>query len=150
MALGNNTVYVGGSFTNVNGTNVQGLAAVDLSGNGLPFTFKGTNAGSPVIVNSLLSAGNSLYVGGAFTTVSNQTRRLLALVDPVTGNLNTSFDAKLGGGFVGVDALALVGTNLFVGGDFSTVNALAQPRLVDLSPTDGTPSPVGCRLRTKR
>jgi hypothetical protein len=139
MALGTNAVYVGGSFTNVNGTNAQGLVAMDFSsGNALPFTFRGTNAGSPVIVNSLLSTANGLYVGGAFTTVGTQVRRLLALVDSVSGNLNLGFDAKLSGGSVGVDALALTDTNLFVGGDFTSVNSISQPRLVDVSPVDGT------------
>jgi trimeric autotransporter adhesin len=139
MALGTNALYVGGSFTNLNGTNAQGLVAVDYSlGNALPFTFRGTNAGSPFNVNSLQSATNGLYVGGSFTAVGTQNRRFLALVDSVTGNLNSTFDAKLGGGFVGVDAMVLTGTNLFIGGDFSSVNAIAQPRLADVSPVDGT------------
>jgi hypothetical protein len=139
MALGTDALYVGGSFTNLNGTNAQGLVSVDYStGNALPFTFRGTNGSSTVIVSCMQLAPNGLYVGGFFTTVSAQARRLLAMVDPVTGNLNSAFDAKLGGGSVGVDALVLTGTHLFVAGDFTTVNALAQPRLVDVSPVDGT------------
>jgi hypothetical protein len=140
MAIGTNVLYMGGSFTNLNGTNVQGLVAVDLLvGNALPFTFRGTNGASPVSVNSLqFSPDNGLYVGGAFTTVSSQPRHFLALVDPVSGALTTTFDGKLGGGSQGISAMALTGTNLYAAGDFTTVNSVSQSRLVALSTVDGT------------
>ena len=150
MAMGSNAFYIGGSFTNFNTTNnVQGLAAVDpVSGNPLlSFNFRGTNSGSPPTVNALLfSPGRGLYVGGAFTTVSGTARRLLALLDPITGALQTGFDAKLGGGFAGVSAIVQSGTNLYIGGDFSSVNSAPEPRLAMVSADDGstnswTPAP---------
>ena len=140
IAIGTNVVYVGGSFTNVNGTNVQGLVAVDTGiGNATPFTFSGTNGASQTIVNSLLFApGSGLFVGGSFTTVSAQSRRLLALVDPVTGTVNAGFNANLGGGFAGITSMVLDRTNLYVCGDFTSVNSVAQSRLADLSVADGS------------
>ncbi len=141
FACGTNRIYVGGAFSNVNGTtSAQGLAAVDpVSGNPLSFNFQGTNSFSPVLIESLITSTNGLYVGGSFTTVSGQPRRLLALVDSVTGALIPGFNGNLGGGNVGVDTMALDSTNLYVGGDFSSVNGVSQPRLAALSALDGTP-----------
>jgi hypothetical protein len=140
LALGPSAIYVGGTYTNFNGTNVPGLVALDpVTGNQLAFTFRGSNSFSSVTINSLaLKAGTGLFVGGAFTTVAGTARRLLALVDPVTGALIPDFDAKLGGGFNGVVAMVLNGTNLYTAGDFTSVNSVSLARLVDLSTVDGT------------
>jgi hypothetical protein len=82
---------------------------------------------------------NSLFVGGSFTAVGAAQRRFLAAVEPTTGNALTDFDAKLGGGFAGVTTLAVAGPNLFVGGDFTTVNAASFPGLAGLTATNGAP-----------
>jgi hypothetical protein len=143
LACGTNCIYVGGSFTNYNTTNETpslglGLGAVDpILGNPLPFTFLATNAFGGVSINSVVTSPNALYVGGAFTIVNGQPRRFLAALDPSTGSLIPSFNASLGGGSAGVSALAVVGTNLYVGGDFTTVNALAIPRLTEVSLDSG-------------
>ena len=44
----------------------------------------------------------------------------------------------MGGGFSGVSSLAVSRTNLYVAGDFTTVNAVSVPRLAAVSLTDGT------------
>jgi hypothetical protein len=77
--------------------------------------------------------------------VAGSPRRFLAALDPATGILITGFNANLGGGSV-VNSLVLAGTNLYVGGDFTTVNTLAIPRLTAVSPVTGvnrswTPTP---------
>jgi trimeric autotransporter adhesin len=140
LAYGNDVVYVGGSYTNLNGTNtVTGLVAVDPV-NGAPtyFTFLGTNQFADVTISALVSTTNALYVGGAFTGVADQKRRFLAAVNPDTGVPIPAFDAKLGGGYAGVSSLALAGSTLYAAGDFSTVNAQNMPRLAGFSTVDGT------------
>ena len=142
MAFGSNALFVGGSFTNIikpTKTNfVNSLTAVDLViGTNQPFSFLGTNAFSPVTISALAFGSNVLYVGGAFTVVSNQPRRFLAALDPGTGNLISGFNASLGGGFAGISAMALAGTNLYLAGDFTTVNSVAIPRLVAVSAVTG-------------
>jgi len=142
MAMGNGVLYVGGSFTNLNTTNlVQGLASVDpVSGSpNTGFIFRGTNGSSLPIINALVfSPANGLYVGGAFTTVSGTARRSLALLDQNTGALQPGFNANLGGGSLGITAMVLNGANLYIGGDFTTVNAGSLPRLALVSATDGS------------
>jgi len=146
LVYGANRLYVGGSFTNYNTTNAspsigRGLGAVDpVTGNPVPFVFLGTNGTSPVAINALALSANTLYAGGLFTTVAGQPRKNLAALDPTSGALNTGFNAVLAGGTLGVTSLALAGTNLYVGGDFTTVNAVAIPRLAALSPDTGVSS----------
>lgn len=81
--------------------------------------------------------------------VAGQQRRYLAALDLASGAPRQTFNANLtGGGALGVTSLVLAQTNLYVGGDFTTVNAVAIPRLAVLSPSSGTagnwtPSPNG-------
>ena len=144
LAMGVNAVYVGGNFLTFNTTNPTpsvspGLAAVDpLSGDPLPFYFAGTNTFTPVSITSLAVSSNAVYAGGNFLAVGGQTRRFLAALDATTGNLIPDFNANLGGGYSGVTALQLAGGNLYVGGDFTTVNTVAIPRLAAVSPIDGS------------
>jgi hypothetical protein len=150
MAYGKNGVYVGGSFANVNTTNpANGLALLDpVNGNIVPFPFAATNDSLPAVINALAIDATSLYVGGAFTTVGDLSRRFVAAIDPATAAPATAFNANLGGGFSGVNALAVAGPNLYIGGDFSTANGGSFPRLTPVDTTTGltntwspTPSP---------
>ena len=147
MAFGTNRIYVGGSFTNYFNTTNQlltskvgfGLGAVDpVSGNPVSFSSLGAdNAFGTFSINALAVSSNAVFAGGAFTTAQSQSRRFLCAVDPATGSLISGFNANLGGGYAGVSSLAMAGTNLYVGGDFTTVNALAIPRLTAVSPVTG-------------
>jgi len=147
LAFGTNRIYVGGYFTNYfNITNQlltsktgAGLGAVDpVSGNPVSFSFVAANStGNGVAINSLALASNALFAGGAFTSVAGQPRKNVAAVDQGSGALVTGFNANLGGGYLGVSSMVLAGTNLYIGGDFTTVNALSVPRLAAVSPVTG-------------
>jgi hypothetical protein len=147
MAFGTNRIYFGGFFTNYFNTTNQlltskvgfGLGAVDpVSGNPVSFSSLGAaNAFGTFSINALAVSSNAVFAGGAFTIAQGQSRRFLCAVDPATGSLISGFNANLGGGSAGVSSLVLAGTNLYVGGDFTTVNAQAIPRLTALSPVTG-------------
>lgn len=139
MLYGSNVIYLGGTFTNVNGDYVNSLAAVDpfQGTNRSNFRFLGTNQFGVVSINALGASSNRLFVGGAFANVADQNRRFLAALNPDNAAPISAFDAKLGGGFSGVTALAVVGTNLYVAGDFSSVNSQPVARLAKVSAVDG-------------
>lgn len=149
LAYSSNVVFAGGTFTNVNGVTQPGnLAAVDaVRGTSIPdFTFFGTNQWGDASVNALLFGSDRLYVAGAFTAVGDKGLRLLAAVNPRSGLVIDDFDAKLGGGYYGVSALALVSEKLYVAGDFTTVNSQPAARLAQVSADTGamqswTPNP---------
>ncbi len=138
LASGSQGIYVGGAFTNVNRTNLaRSLALVDrLDGSVLPFTFRGTNGTAAVSVRSLAVQGDKVYVGGAFTVIGSLARRFTGVLDASTGDPYPPFDAKLGGG-TAVTSVLLAGTNLYLAGDFTTVNSISMLRLAAVSPVTG-------------
>jgi len=75
------TIYVGGDFTQVNGTTRNRVAALDAA-TGVLRPFNGNANGN---VDALAVSGNTLYMGGAFTVVGNQPRSRLAAVNATTG-----------------------------------------------------------------
>jgi len=90
--------------------------------------------------NATLVVGNTVYVGGTFTTVRNQAgttvapRANLAAFDATTGRLLAGFRADTNGK---VTDLVTDGTNLYASGAFTTVNGVARGRVVALDPTSG-------------
>jgi hypothetical protein len=80
--------------------------------------------------------GNVVYVGGSFTHAVSPAGAMsaksnLAAFCLANGALLTTFTANFGGG--AVNALATDGTNLFVGGNFTTLNGAPVNRLVKLT-----------------
>lgn len=115
------TMYAGGSFSSVStapgvspgGTFTRNnLVAFDPA-SGVIRSFAPNVAGE---VWALASNGTSLYVGGTFATVNGVARRGVAKLDPVTGAVDTAFNANFGSGRV-TDA-AVVGGRLLVAGTF--------------------------------
>ncbi|MFZ4620352.1 MAG: T9SS type A sorting domain-containing protein [Bacteroidota bacterium] len=120
------TVFVGGSFTTIGGISRNGLAAINgatgavLSWNPSPDRDGG---GAMVRALALSSDGNSLFVGGLFSTIGGQTRHHLAKVDIATGNADASWDPNVSG-IEGVEKMSVStgDTVYFYGKDFTTIN----------------------------
>jgi hypothetical protein len=87
------TVYAGGSFKTVNGTEQRGVTRLAV-GNGqrLPGFDAKINWGD---VRTMTARGSRLYIGGTFTAVDGLARVALARVDATTGDVDKSFDARL-------------------------------------------------------
>ncbi len=110
--------YLGGTFSGAPafGANLMHRRA-DGSLGGFAPQLNGT-------VRTLLRSGDTLYVGGAFSTADGQPRSGLAAFDLVTGAL-LPFDAGLSAA-ASVRALALANDTLYLGGSFTS--AAGQPR----------------------
>ena len=132
------TVYAGGSFTSVNGSNQSGVAELYVdpgqSDNGqLVPGFTGQVTGGTV--NTLAFNSSSLYVGGVFNQVGALKVKGIARLNGATGADDTSFAFKLGNPIpktslqVGVMSLSADGSTLAIGGTFLTVNGLSIPRI---------------------
>jgi PKD repeat protein len=91
-----NTVYIGGSFTQVNGAAAQFLSLVNLTNGATVSTFH-SPAFNYGYVNDLVLRGSKLYVAGVFTAAGGHTHQGLIAVNASTGALDASMNVQLTG-----------------------------------------------------
>ncbi|HEY3322998.1 MAG TPA: tandem-95 repeat protein [Planctomycetota bacterium] len=131
VSADDSTIYIAGDFTHVNGVARNYVAAVDTFGNLLAWNpnLTDTSLPNPPGYNSgvrtlvLSPDGNTLYVGGDFTSVNGTPRMKLAALNTLASGLpagtprtypNYAFTVN-----DDVLALALSGSRLYVGGKIS-------------------------------
>ena len=132
---GAGNLFVGGSFANIGGVARNGVAklssagVVDANWNPAP------NAGG-VSAFALDGSGN-IFVGGGFTSIGTQTRTALAKLSAIgTGAADASWNPTPTGTNTNVDSLALdTSGNVYVGGNFSTIDGKPLSNLAKLSAT---------------
>lgn len=137
----NDQIVVGGSFTSLNGTTRNRL--VRLNSNGTVDTTFSTNMGTAFnnVVNKVyIQPNGQILVGGRFTTFNGGSQiRFLRLNSD--GTPDTTFNTNLGTGATGfsasVDAVTIEGTDIFVGGFFTSFNGSLITNLVCLN-SNGT------------
>lgn len=103
-------------------------------------------------IHSAVVAGNTLYIGGEFSTVTNPgsvtgiPRANLAAINLETRTLRNDWvaDVTRQEGQAAVHALAVsaAGGALFVGGDFDAIRAIARDNLAAVSVNTGVPIPA--------
>ncbi|MHA3702393.1 hypothetical protein ACXR2U_09405 [Jatrophihabitans sp. YIM 134969] len=131
------TVYVGGSFTQVRAAGSSTvvarnyLFAYDRTSGAISSVFTPNING---LVNSLAVVGNTLYVGGNFTTADGVARRAVAALDGTTGRLVTTFNAAMD---YNVRSIAVSGSWLYLGGAFHYVGARSHALLARVNLTTG-------------
>ena len=135
IAVSGSTVYVGGSFSTVNGSTQRSNVAALSATTGLATAW---NPGVDADVDAIALSGSTVFLGGSFATVDGSAHQGLAALDSTSGAL-TSWDASAQGP---VYALALSGTTLYVGGDFATVNGDPSPDLASFN-INGTGAATG-------
>jgi hypothetical protein len=124
LLASNNIVYVAGQI-GITGPGisqvVMNLGAFDGTTGSTLWSVSVTNEGSQRFISALALSGNTLYVGGRFTSIAGVSRRSLAALNATTGTvLPWNPSANLGGGFIGVaiiNGLAVSGNTVYVGGD---------------------------------
>ena len=130
--MSGSTLYAGGVFSQVNGTQSRGSVAAFTTaldtGNALPF-----NPVTNGSVFALAKSSNTLFVGGTFTTVNNNAaaRSRLAAFDTTQPTSNvTSFNPSVAGT---VTALSTGSGTLNAGGVFTTVRSRPQSNVTRFS-----------------
>lgn len=121
------TVYAGGSFTQVNGSVARNCLAAFNTSTGQVTTFN-PNANSTVTAIALSPDGQTLYAGGTFsgaTSVNgNVTRNYLAAFD-ANGGTVTGFDVNIKNSlanYIQSMVLSSDGSTLYTSGYFTVVN----------------------------
>ena len=148
MALSGGVVWIGGSFTHINGDvardNLAGLDAVTGAPAGPALGVRDTASGNArvyaLVVRSFIRGTPSgpvtirqLYVGGSFDRAGADVRHNLAAFDLSDGT-TTSFDPEPNDM---VMTLAMSPTVLYVGGYFTAVGSTARAYLTALQPGTG-------------
>ncbi|MCX7589821.1 MAG: choice-of-anchor D domain-containing protein, partial [Patescibacteria group bacterium] len=136
LSTDNQTLYIGGSFTSVNGQTRNGLAALNTSNGSLVSSFN-ISVNSPPLYLLLSSDNSILYLAGDFFNVGGQIRGKLAAIN-IASNTVSSFNVP------GIDddvySLALSSDNqkLYIGGTFTSVDNQPRNRLAAINTSDGS------------
>jgi PKD repeat protein len=135
-----NRIIAGGIFTQVQAAN--GTGAIVARSN--IFAFDATTGAidtsfAPVFDDEVTAIaaspdGQSLYVGGAFSTVNGATARKVAKISTTTGVKDPIYS---GGANGRVNDLKLSRGRLIIAGQFSNVKAVARAEVASLDPTTG-------------
>ena len=129
-------LYLGGTFTTVNGVPRSRVAKVDLTTGAVDPTFV---ADVGALVDDMVVVGGTLYLGGEFNTVDGVTRHHVAAVSTTDGSLIAAFDPNTDGK---VTALAASpdGSVLYLGGNFTWSAPPAALYLAKVNATTGAVS----------
>jgi trimeric autotransporter adhesin len=130
--------FLGGLFSSVGGYPLTNLAHIraDRSID----THWTANPDGAVL--ALVASETTLYVGGLFTTIGGQTRLLLAALDATTGAVRSwQADCTTDYSSPSVNALALSGNRLFVGGYFSKISDVTREHIASVDATTGQVNP---------
>lgn len=156
MDLSGTTMYIGGKFTSVGGQTRSRLAAVDISNAAVTSWAPTTNSGGVYNsnnnvelqdgVSSIDVDGSTVYVAGGFFFINGVARNRAGAVDASTGAL-TSWDPHTcdasNGAANHVRTVASLGSNVFLGGNFSCMGGLKRYHAAAVGPdgilTDWTP-----------
>ena len=126
FALSGSVIYIGGRFTSVSGQARKGLAAFDLNGNvtswNPPLTT--SNHNDTPYINSIVTDGTVIYVGGYFKACGGFPRNGLAAFDS-SGSLK-NWNPNSNGE---VYALALGGSLVYIGGNFTAIGGVSHSNL---------------------
>lgn len=117
-------LYIGGTFTKVNGANAYRLAAIRASDGTRTPLRAGTNAA--IMDLDLSPDGSTLYLAGSFTEVNGTRRQRVAAVNLATHKV-TSFSARIPDHFVRALAVDQASGAVAIGGNFTSVNGSTNP-----------------------
>ena len=144
------TLYLGGKFTTVREkpvgqggevVSVRNLAAIDVATGTVVRNWRPqVTGGTTVSVRALAVKNGKVYVGGNFTAVNGAARNNIAAVDAVSGAVDTRFAPSITfttSTVPYVFSLLPGDSQIYVGGEFNSVNGKARGKLAALDLTTG-------------
>jgi len=135
-------IFIAGEFTVVGGKDRKGLAKLSTFSDAADERWDPMPAGDGVAISALVADRTYLYVGGYFSRIGSSLITNLAKLNiSGTGTADSTWrpapSAPGGPANVRIRSLALDGTNLFVGGIFTSIGGQSRANLAKLS-TGGT------------
>jgi len=128
LAVSGSTVYAGGLFTSIGGQSRHYIAALDAAtGNATDWNPNASDADFPYVY-ALAVSGSTVYAGGGFGSIGGQPRSFIAALDAVTGNATAwNPNASDISSLINVRALAVSGSTVYAGGEFTTIGGEPRP-----------------------
>lgn len=132
------TVYVGGYFDTIGGQPRARIAAIDPStGNATAWDPTCDTVGTTYVRAIVLSDDEStVYIAGRFQMVGGEIRQKIAAINAADGSV-TAWDPGVGGFDAVVWALAVSGSTIYVGGEFTQIGGESRNNIAALDATTG-------------
>jgi hypothetical protein len=145
LAVVGNEVYVGGFFTSAGGVSANRVARFNTQTNTWSSLGTGSSNGVNSTVYALAVVGNEVVVGGSFTSAGGVSANYVARFNTQTNTWSTLGTGSSNGVNSDVNALAVVGNEVVVGGSFTSAGGVSAnyvarwnsgtSRVEQLSPT---------------
>nr|WP_246280451.1 PKD domain-containing protein [Nocardioides daedukensis] len=153
------TVYLAGSFTQVNGANASHVALVNVSNGQTVTGFRAAATNGRVY--SIQRVGNRLFIAGNFTTTGGVAHRSLATLNVTTGALDPYMNLQTAGrhndsgsgaqGAMGVRDIEITnaGDRMVVMGNFKQIDGLVRDQVAIVNLPAGS-AELDANWRTRR
>jgi uncharacterized protein YfaQ (DUF2300 family) len=125
LAVVGNEVFVGGTFTSAGGVSANRVARFNTQTNTWSALGTGSQNGVNGEVRALAVVGNEVFVGGFFTSAGGVSANYVARFNTQTNTWSALGTGSQNGVSGPVFALAVVGNEVFVGGDFTSAGGVS-------------------------
>jgi hypothetical protein len=142
LAVVGNEVVVGGSFTSAGGVSANYVARFNTQTNTWS-ALTGSSNGVNDEVRALAVVGNEVVVGGAFTSAGGVSANNVARFNTLTNTWSSLGTGSSNGVNSDVNALAVVGNEVVVGGSFTSAGGVSANRVARFNTQTNTWSSLG-------
>jgi hypothetical protein len=143
LAVVGNEVVVGGAFTSAGGAGANCVARFNTQTNTWSTLGTGSSNGVNSVVNALAVVGNEVFVGGNFTSAGGGSANRVARFNMQTNTWSTLGTGSSNGVNGEVRALAVVGDEVVVGGEFTSAGGVSANRVARFNTQTNTWSTLG-------
>jgi hypothetical protein len=146
LAVVGNEVFVGGRFTEAGGVSANNVARFNTQTNTWSTLGTGSSNGVNDGVRALAVVGSEVVVGGYFTSAGGVSANYVARFNTQTNtwsSLGTGSSNGVSGGYPYVYALAVVGNEVVVGGEFTSAGGVSANRVARFNTQTNTWSTLG-------